>query len=95
MVYIKTSWVNDSPPPINASNLNKMEDGIEAAHIAIASTDVALGSAVAYASTLYANISANASGIVSIPCEMCSIGLSFPARIHPARVSIHSGYCSS
>ena len=31
MSYTKTTWVNDSAPAINASNLNKMEAGIEAA----------------------------------------------------------------
>jgi hypothetical protein len=29
MAYIKTTWVNGSAPPINATNLNKIEDGIE------------------------------------------------------------------
>jgi len=29
MSYIKTTWVNGSAPPINASNLNKIEDGID------------------------------------------------------------------
>lgn len=28
MAYTKTTWVNDQAPPINASNLNKMEQGI-------------------------------------------------------------------
>ena len=28
MAYVKTQWVNDSPPDINAENLNKMEQGI-------------------------------------------------------------------
>ena len=28
MAYTKTTWVNDSPPDINAENLNKMEQGI-------------------------------------------------------------------
>jgi hypothetical protein len=28
MAYTKTTWVNSSAPPINATNLNKIEDGI-------------------------------------------------------------------
>lgn len=28
MAYIKTNWVNDSAPAINAANLNKIENGI-------------------------------------------------------------------
>jgi len=33
MAYTKTSWVNDAPPAINATNLNKMEQGIYDAHV--------------------------------------------------------------
>lgn len=28
MAYVKTNWVNDSAPAINAANLNKIEQGI-------------------------------------------------------------------
>jgi len=28
VAYTKTTWINDSPPDINAENLNKMEQGI-------------------------------------------------------------------
>ena len=28
MAYVKTNWVNNSAPALNASNLNKIEDGI-------------------------------------------------------------------
>lgn len=28
MAYTKTTWVNDSAPPLSAENLNKIEDGI-------------------------------------------------------------------
>ena len=31
MSYVKTTWVNGSAPPINATNLNKIEEGIEQA----------------------------------------------------------------
>jgi len=31
MAYVKTDWVDDSVPAINASNLNKIEAGIETA----------------------------------------------------------------
>ena len=41
MAYVKTTWVNDSPPDINAENLNKMEQGIYDAHQSI---DVNVGS---------------------------------------------------
>ena len=32
MAYTKTAWVNGTPPAINATNLNKMETGIDEAH---------------------------------------------------------------
>lgn len=32
MTYVKTNWVNDNPPAINAANLNKIEQGIYEAH---------------------------------------------------------------
>lgn len=32
MAYTKTSWVNDTTPAINATNLNNIEDGIADAH---------------------------------------------------------------
>lgn len=35
MSYTKTTWVNDSPPDINAANLNKIEQGIYDAHQSI------------------------------------------------------------
>ena len=33
MAYTKTVWVDDNTPAINASNLNKIEKGIEDAHL--------------------------------------------------------------
>ena len=36
MAYIKTEWVNDSKPAINAANLNKIEQGIADAHAVVA-----------------------------------------------------------
>ena len=36
MAYTKTKWVNDSKPAINAANLNKIEEGIAAAHAIVA-----------------------------------------------------------
>ena len=36
MAYIKTEWVNDSKPAINAANLNKIEKGIADAHAIVA-----------------------------------------------------------
>ena len=35
MSYIKTTWVDNNAPYINAENLNKMEQGIEDAHVFI------------------------------------------------------------
>jgi hypothetical protein len=32
MAYTKTTWVNDTTPAINATNLNKIEQGIYDAH---------------------------------------------------------------
>lgn len=36
MAYTKTAWVNDSKPAISAENLNKIEEGIAAAHAIVA-----------------------------------------------------------
>lgn len=36
MAYNKTNWTNGQAPALNAQNLNKIEDGIEAAHNSIA-----------------------------------------------------------
>ena len=33
MTYTKTTWVNNSTPAINATNLNKIEQGIYDAHV--------------------------------------------------------------
>jgi len=33
MAYTKTTWVNNQPPAINETNLNKIETGIYDAHI--------------------------------------------------------------
>ena len=32
MAYTKTNWANDNPPPLDATNLNKIEQGIEDVH---------------------------------------------------------------
>lgn len=44
MAYTKTTWVNGGAPAINASNLNKIEQGIEDAHNLITSGSNANGS---------------------------------------------------
>lgn len=62
-IYNLINWSNDAPPPINASNLNYMDEGIRNAHVEIASQAVEIASVAAYASTLYQNISANGSAI--------------------------------
>lgn len=62
-IYNPIGWVNDSPPPINASNLNHMDAGIVSAHVEIASQAVQIASLSYYASTIYANVGANASAI--------------------------------
>lgn len=64
-IYNVINWVNDAPPPINASNLNYMDEGIRSAHVEIASQAVEVASMAAYASTLYQNISANGSAIAA------------------------------
>jgi hypothetical protein len=38
--YTKTTWVNGSSPAINATNLNKIENGIEAAIVQDGSTSM-------------------------------------------------------
>lgn len=35
MAYTKTNWANDNPPPLDATNLNKIEQGIEDVHTMI------------------------------------------------------------
>ena len=37
--YVRTIWVNDSEPPLNADNLNKIEQGIVDAHIHMSAKD--------------------------------------------------------
>lgn len=32
MAYVPTSWTDNAAPPLNAANLNKIENGIDAAH---------------------------------------------------------------
>lgn len=43
MAYTKTSWVDDSAPYLNATNLNKIETGIDEAHDDIAALNTSLG----------------------------------------------------
>lgn len=43
MAYTKTVWVNGDEPPINADNLNHIENGIEAAHQDISDLNSAIG----------------------------------------------------
>lgn len=62
-IYTPIGFINDSPPPINASNLNYMQAGIEANSIDLASQAVQIASMTYYASTLYANIGANGTAI--------------------------------
>lgn len=38
MAYTKTNWANDNPPPLDATNLNKIEQGIEDVHKMIVAT---------------------------------------------------------
>lgn len=40
MSYIKTNWVNDSSPYIDAANLNKIEQGIEDAQNGVLATQL-------------------------------------------------------
>lgn len=35
MAYTKTNWANDNPPPLDATNLNKIEQGIADVHTMI------------------------------------------------------------
>ena len=43
MTYNKTTWVNGSPPALNATNLNHIEQGITEAHEGIAALQAAVG----------------------------------------------------
>jgi hypothetical protein len=42
MAYTPTAWVNGTTPAINATNLNKIETGIDEAHDDIATLNAAL-----------------------------------------------------
>lgn len=43
MAYNKTVWINGTAPPINAENLNKIEQGIEDAHAVVPAVDGTTG----------------------------------------------------
>jgi len=69
MAYSKTTWVNNTTPAINATNLNNMETGIEDAHDEIANTTSischnATGSEIAIRQVCY--ISGDQSGVPQI-----------------------------
>ncbi len=51
MSYTKTTWEDDTTPAINATNLNKMEDGIEDAHKEYASFYLTTGGLTSVSST--------------------------------------------
>ena len=69
MAYSKTTWVNNTSPAINDTNLNNIETGIEDAHDEFAETTLischnATGSEIAIRSVCY--ISGDQSGVPQI-----------------------------
>lgn len=56
MAYTKTNWVNGEAPPLNATNLNKIEQGIEDAHGLAGGEFVTVGSGGDYATMYEAQI---------------------------------------
>jgi len=54
MAYTKTVWVNNSTPSINATNLNKIENGIFDVDAAVASLSASVGAGIAAGSIVYA-----------------------------------------
>jgi hypothetical protein len=68
MDYTKTTWVNGSTSPINATNLNKIEDGIYNSAVAITSMDVDIG-------TLQEDMTTAQQDIIDINAEIGSMVL--------------------
>lgn len=66
MAYTKTTWVDDNAPAINASNLNKIEQGIEEAHIGWSSISATLTYASADSPTFVANTSIDLTSVISV-----------------------------
>lgn len=62
MAYTPTSWVNDSAPAINASNLNKLETGVDVAHDSIDSLNTSVSNLNTQVGTNTAKLSGIATG---------------------------------
>ena len=85
MTYSKTAWVNGSigGTPMSAANLNKMEDGIEAAHLAIAVLEAADG--LPAGSVMFANES---SGTYVRPTARTDICVIFTGVVDPGATAL-------
>lgn len=83
MTYVRTTWVDDSAPAVNATNLNKIEQGIFDAHAkfgALADADVAAGAAIAASKILIPSASCDIQGSTSVPdasTTICPLSASF------------------
>lgn len=66
MAYTKTNWANDNPPPLDATNLNKIEQGIEDAHIGWSPLNATLTYASADSPTFVANTSIDLTSVISV-----------------------------
>lgn len=66
MAYTKTNWANDNPPPLDATNLNKIEQGIEDAHIGWSPANATLTYASADSPTFVANTSVDLTSVISV-----------------------------
>lgn len=69
MAYTPTTWVNNSAPPINATNLNNIEDGIVAAHDAIDAinaVDVNIQEIDAKTGTTYTPVATDAGKLITL-----------------------------
>jgi hypothetical protein len=65
MAYIKTTWVNTTAPALNAANLNKLEQGVEDAHIGFASAQTTANVAQSVATSAQSAASAAAANAAS------------------------------
>lgn len=66
MAYTKTNWANNNPPPLDATNLNKIEQGIEDAHIGWSPANATLTYASADSPTFVANTSVDLTSVISV-----------------------------
>jgi hypothetical protein len=65
MAYIPTTWVNTTNPAINAGNLNKLENGVQAAHVGFEAAQTTANAAQSAATSAQSAASAAAANAAS------------------------------